>query len=147
MATHSIILAWEISWTKEPGRLQSMVLQSWTQLSDSTTTMLQYYLELQYYLPLLFRRHRYSGEAMSMVGRKKDITPRLTLYQEMLFLPAARPCCSDWTFSFLVSTPPPPPNCSSFCLSLTFQFFQTYLYILLTCHLGCLQMQAPKLAV
>ena len=106
-ATHSIILAWEISWTKKPGRLQSMVLQSWTQLSDSTTTMLQYYLELQYYLPLLFRRHRYSGEAMSMVGRKKDITPRLTLYQEMLFLPAARPCCSDWTFSFLVSAPPP----------------------------------------
>ena len=23
MATHSIILAWEISWTEEPGRLQS----------------------------------------------------------------------------------------------------------------------------
>ena len=24
MATHSSILAWEISWTEEPGRLQSM---------------------------------------------------------------------------------------------------------------------------
>ena len=24
MATHSIVLAWEIPWTKEPGRLQSM---------------------------------------------------------------------------------------------------------------------------
>ena len=24
MATHSDILAWEISWTEEPGRLQSM---------------------------------------------------------------------------------------------------------------------------
>ena len=24
MATHSIILAWKISWTEEPGRLQSM---------------------------------------------------------------------------------------------------------------------------
>ena len=24
MATHSSILAWRISWTKEPGRLQSM---------------------------------------------------------------------------------------------------------------------------
>ena len=24
MATHSRILAWEISWTEEPGRLQSM---------------------------------------------------------------------------------------------------------------------------
>ena len=27
MATHSSIFAWEISWTEEPGRLQSMVLQ------------------------------------------------------------------------------------------------------------------------
>ena len=27
MATHSGILAWEISWTEEPGRLQSMELQ------------------------------------------------------------------------------------------------------------------------
>ena len=25
MATHSNILAWEIPWTEEPGRLQSMV--------------------------------------------------------------------------------------------------------------------------
>ena len=31
MATHSSILAWEIPWTEEPGRLQSMGLQkSWT---------------------------------------------------------------------------------------------------------------------
>ena len=27
MATYSSILAWEIPWTKEPGRLQSMGLQ------------------------------------------------------------------------------------------------------------------------
>ena len=27
MATHSNILAWEIQWTEEPGRLQSMRLQ------------------------------------------------------------------------------------------------------------------------
>ena len=27
MATHSSLLAWKISWTKEPGRLQSMRLQ------------------------------------------------------------------------------------------------------------------------
>ena len=27
MATHSSILAWEISWTEEPGGLQSMALQ------------------------------------------------------------------------------------------------------------------------
>ena len=35
MATHSSILAWEIPWTEEPGRLQSVGLQkSWTGLSD-----------------------------------------------------------------------------------------------------------------
>ena len=33
MATHSSLLAWRISWTEEPGRLQSMVSQSWTRLS------------------------------------------------------------------------------------------------------------------
>ena len=31
MPTHSSILAWRIPWTKEPGRLQSIALQSWTQ--------------------------------------------------------------------------------------------------------------------
>ena len=30
MATQSILLAWEIPWAEEPGRLQSMGLQSWT---------------------------------------------------------------------------------------------------------------------
>ena len=35
MATHSSILAWEILWTEEPGRLPSMGSQkSQTQLSD-----------------------------------------------------------------------------------------------------------------
>ena len=35
MTTHSSILAWEIPWTEEPGRLQSIGLQkSQTQLSD-----------------------------------------------------------------------------------------------------------------
>ena len=29
MATHSSILAWRIPWIEEPGRLQSMGLQSW----------------------------------------------------------------------------------------------------------------------
>ena len=32
MSTHSSILAWRIPWTEEPGGLQSMELQSWTQL-------------------------------------------------------------------------------------------------------------------
>ena len=34
MTTHSSILIWRISWTEEPGRLQSMGLQSQTQLSN-----------------------------------------------------------------------------------------------------------------
>ena len=38
MATHSIILAWEIPWTEEPCGLQSMRSQkSGTQLSNETT--------------------------------------------------------------------------------------------------------------
>ena len=36
MTTHSSILAWRIPWTEEPGRLQSMALQSRTRLSDFT---------------------------------------------------------------------------------------------------------------
>ena len=34
MATHSSLQAWEIPWTEEPGRLQSMELQSQTLLSN-----------------------------------------------------------------------------------------------------------------
>ena len=38
MATHSSILAWEISWTEKPGGLQSMESQNnWTRVSDYTT--------------------------------------------------------------------------------------------------------------
>ena len=35
MATHPGILAWRIPWTEEPGGLQFMGSQSWTQLSNS----------------------------------------------------------------------------------------------------------------
>ena len=41
MATHPSILAWRIPWREEPGRLQSIGLQSWTwqkQLSTHTQT-------------------------------------------------------------------------------------------------------------
>ena len=34
MASHSSTLAWKIPWTEEPGRLQSMGLQSRRRLSD-----------------------------------------------------------------------------------------------------------------
>ena len=33
MATYSSVLAWKISWTEEPGRLQSMVAKSQTRLN------------------------------------------------------------------------------------------------------------------
>ena len=39
MASHSSILAWEIPWTEEPGRLQFMgVTEGQTRLSDFTFT-------------------------------------------------------------------------------------------------------------
>ena len=37
MATHSSVLAWRIPWTEEPGRLQSMGLQSQTWLKRLST--------------------------------------------------------------------------------------------------------------
>ena len=36
MGIHSSTLAWKIPWIEEPGRLQSMGSQSWTQLNDFT---------------------------------------------------------------------------------------------------------------
>ena len=38
MAPHSSTLAWEIPWTEETGRLQSMWSLSWTQLNDFICT-------------------------------------------------------------------------------------------------------------
>ena len=38
MATHTSILAWKTLWTEEPGRLESMGLQSWTQPSTHAHT-------------------------------------------------------------------------------------------------------------
>ena len=40
MAIHSSTLAWKIPWMEEPGRLQSMGLQSWTRLRDFTSVLL-----------------------------------------------------------------------------------------------------------
>ena len=38
MATHSSVLAWEIPWTEEPGETVYGVTESWTWLSNYTTT-------------------------------------------------------------------------------------------------------------
>ena len=41
MATYSSILAWKAPWTEKPGSLQSMGSQSWTRLSNFTSTFTQ----------------------------------------------------------------------------------------------------------
>ena len=37
MAMHSRTIAWKLSWTEEPDRLQSLEMQSRTRLSDFTS--------------------------------------------------------------------------------------------------------------
>ena len=44
MAIHSSTLDWKIPWMEEPGRLEPMGLQSWTQLSDFTVCYLNMFL-------------------------------------------------------------------------------------------------------
>ena len=58
-ATHSSILAWRIPWKEEPGGLQSMGLQSWTELSDFTFTLTQSSLDH------FFKRVQFSSVAQS----------------------------------------------------------------------------------
>ena len=52
MATHSSILYWEISWTEEPDRLQSMELQSQIRLSNETTATVLLEMRTNAYFPL-----------------------------------------------------------------------------------------------
>ena len=49
VATHSNI-AWKIPWTGEPGGLQSMGSQSWTQLSDQPLPSLSFVLYSVYFI-------------------------------------------------------------------------------------------------
>ena len=42
VATHSIVLAWKIPWTEEPGELWSIGLQSQTQLKQLSMLSLEY---------------------------------------------------------------------------------------------------------
>ena len=64
MAAHSSILAWRIPWTVEPGRLLSVGLQSWTQLSDFTFTLMECLLLLLKGLP---SKHSYNFWKMILV--------------------------------------------------------------------------------
>ena len=54
MATHSRILVWKIPWTEKPCELQSMGLQSWTQLSTKVLVKKGLWLELRL-RPLILR--------------------------------------------------------------------------------------------
>ena len=51
MATHSSNLAWEIPWTEEARGLQSMEVQSWTQLSDQKTSEHTEYMHINLAFP------------------------------------------------------------------------------------------------
>ena len=69
MATHSSILSWEIPWTEEAGRLQSMGSQkSQTQLSEHTFTRKAHYSVFSSFLihcPKLVRNHFGLPESIS----------------------------------------------------------------------------------
>ena len=63
MAIHSSILAWEVPWTEEPGRLQSMGSQNnWLPLSNYTTVT----------KPCLGKRSR--GHVFLIVGVTETLT-------------------------------------------------------------------------
>ena len=68
--THSSILAWEIHWTEEPGRLQSMVSQkSQTQLNNNNN--LYYTIIFKYALPCnVTGRPRFSSWSPQMLNEK-----------------------------------------------------------------------------
>ena len=59
MATHSSILAWKIPQTEEPSRLQSMVSQSWTRLSNFTFTLISSFQRFNSF----FYTHSYSASS------------------------------------------------------------------------------------
>ena len=51
MATHSIILAWKLPWTEEPGRLQSMGSQNQTHFHFSPSFQVSLLQTSSYLLP------------------------------------------------------------------------------------------------
>ena len=62
MATHSGALVWRIPWTEEPGGLQSMGLQSQTQLSDFHFTLNQ----LFYFWEFIIQMYSHTGKMTSL---------------------------------------------------------------------------------
>ena len=78
MATHSSILAWGIPWTEEPGGLQSMGSQSWTQLSDYTTTTKHYVCLKCTHTVLIFAYIHESSTTVKAINM--SIIPKSFLY-------------------------------------------------------------------
>ena len=95
MATHSSILAWRIPWTKEPGRLESMVSQSRKRLSDFT-----------FYADRIHVPNSYigKGELDTLVQAKKKLAKGTYVCQELswrewshtLGVTAAHPTQGPW---------------------------------------------------
>ena len=91
MATHSSILAWKISRTKEPGRLPSMGLQT-VRHDRVTNTYLLTYIHLYVYiywrrkwqLTLVYLPRKSHGQSLSLVGyspwglKESDMTWQLS---------------------------------------------------------------------
>ena len=120
MATNSSILVWEIPWTEELGRLQSMRLQkSQTQLSDWTTTTTTQLMDLIKWplvsWPLSSSLLITKGWVWSHInfhcwnGGLAHLTPQLTLDSWMMFsLSTLSPGEEGfmWTRSPIMEQPP-----------------------------------------
>ena len=80
MAPHSSTLAWEIPWTEEPGRLQSMGSLSRTRLSDFTFTFHFHALEeeMATHSSVLAWRIPGTGEPGGLWGRTESDTTEAT---------------------------------------------------------------------
>ena len=73
MATHSTVLAWEIPWTKEPGRLQSMGLQ------------VRHDLVIKPPPSSCLNTHTYSQEAKKQGCEKLSLWVRLPVFETQLY--------------------------------------------------------------
>ena len=76
MATHSSILAWQIPWTEEPGRLQSMESQSWTQVSNWTTSP-EIFISVSSALSSLYKAINLINTLINAQQAKRDIQSML----------------------------------------------------------------------
>ena len=72
MATHTSIFAWRIPWTEEPGRLQSMGLQSWAQLKQlNTHATLNPYLFTRHWLHLSLSLSHLGVQHLTLVNEDR----------------------------------------------------------------------------